>query len=319
MLYEENAIARALDAIAAAAPAAQVIVVDGASTDGSRDQARPRCARLVVAQPSLARQMNAGAAAAEGDALVFVHADTIVPPTFADDIAAALANPAVVGGRFDVRLDDASPMLRLVGWLISVRSRLSRTATGDQAIFIRRQIFELLGGYRDIDLGEDLDLARRMKRAGAVACLRSKVTTSARRWRERGVLATTVRMWFLRAALLLGVSPSRLARLYKRGGPAENEYKRLRVAKAKAKVEVYTTSYCPYCTRAKSLLKSKGVEFKEIDVTHDSAARERMVELAGGRRTVPEIFINGKIIGGYDELRALESRGALDPLLGEPG
>jgi len=88
---------------------------------------------------------------------------------------------------------------------------------------------------------------------------------------------------------------------------------------AKAKVEVYTTSYCPYCTRAKSLLKSKGIEFEEIDVTNDPAARARMIELSGGRRTVPEIFINGRIIGGYDELRALESRGALDPLLGEAG
>ncbi len=86
-----------------------------------------------------------------------------------------------------------------------------------------------------------------------------------------------------------------------------------------AKVEVYTTTYCPYCSRAKSLLKSKGVAFEEIDVSNDSALREKMVEMAGGRRTVPEIFINGKIIGGYDELRALEDEGGLDPLLNEPG
>ena len=86
-----------------------------------------------------------------------------------------------------------------------------------------------------------------------------------------------------------------------------------------AKVEVYTTSYCPYCTRAKSLLRSKGVTFEEIDVSGDSALREKMVEMSGGRRTVPEIFINGKIIGGYDELRALEDEGGLDPLLSEPG
>ncbi len=86
-----------------------------------------------------------------------------------------------------------------------------------------------------------------------------------------------------------------------------------------AKVEVYTTSYCPYCTRAKSLLRSKGVAFEEIDVSRDPALREKMIELSGGRRTVPEIFINGKIIGGYDELRALEDEGGLDPLLSEPG
>ena len=86
-----------------------------------------------------------------------------------------------------------------------------------------------------------------------------------------------------------------------------------------AKVEVYTTSYCPYCIRAKSLLKSKGVAFEEIDVTGDSALREKMIELSGGRRSVPEIFINGKIVGGYDELRALDDEGGLDALLSEPG
>lgn len=86
-----------------------------------------------------------------------------------------------------------------------------------------------------------------------------------------------------------------------------------------AKVEVYTTSYCPYCIRAKSLLKSKGVAFEEIDVSEDAALREKMIEMSGGRRTLPEIFINGKIIGGYDELRALEAEGELDPLLTETG
>ena len=86
-----------------------------------------------------------------------------------------------------------------------------------------------------------------------------------------------------------------------------------------AKVEVYTTSYCPYCIRAKSLLKSKGVAFEEIDVTEDSALREKMIELSGGRRSVPEIFVNGKIVGGYDELRALDDEGGLDALLSEPG
>jgi rSAM/selenodomain-associated transferase 2 len=230
MLNEERAIAPTLDAIAAGASGAEVIVevivVDGGSSDRSRDEARPRCARLLVAPRGLARQMNVGATTAEGDALAFVHADTLVPPTFARDIAVALADPAVVGGRFDLRLDDDAPMLRLIGWLISVRSRLSRTGTGDQAIFVRREVFERLGGYRDIALCEDLDLARRLKRAGRVACLRSQVTASARQWRERGVLATTARMWFIRIAFLLGVSPSRLAHLYNRGGPVENEGER---------------------------------------------------------------------------------------------
>jgi glutaredoxin 3 len=86
-----------------------------------------------------------------------------------------------------------------------------------------------------------------------------------------------------------------------------------------AKVEVYTTAYCPYCRQAKSLLKQKGVAFEEIDVSGDAALREKMIELSGGRRTVPEIFINGKIVGGYDELRVLDAEGKLDPLLSEPG
>jgi rSAM/selenodomain-associated transferase 2 len=230
MLNEERDIGRTLDAIAAAAPVAgviaEVIVVDGGSSDRSCAEARPRCSLLLVAPRGLARQMNAGAAAAKGDALVFVHADTIVPPSFAGDIATALADPAVVGGRFDLSLDDDAPLLRLIGWLISARSRISRTGTGDQAIFVRREIFERLGGYRDIELFEDLDLARRLKRIGRVACLRSRVTTSARRWRERGVLATAMRMWFIRIAFLLGVPPARLAHLYNRGGPVENESQR---------------------------------------------------------------------------------------------
>src|SRR5579872_684288 len=142
MLNEEQGIARTLDAIAAGASNSdlnvEVIVVDGGSSDRSRDEARPRCTTLLGAPRGLARQMNAGAATAKGDAMVFVHADTLVPPSFAGDIAAALADPAVVGGRFDLRLDDDAPLLRLIGCLISARSRLSRTGTGDQAIFVRR-------------------------------------------------------------------------------------------------------------------------------------------------------------------------------------
>ena len=161
-----------------------------------------------------ALQMNAGAAHASGDALVFVHADTIVPATFARDIEAALADPEVAGGRFDVRLDDDHPLCVLIGALISLRSRISRTGTGDQAIFVRKEIFESLGGFPDIPICEDLDFARRLKRTGRVACLRSKVTTSARRWRKGGIMRTVLRMWTVRSLYLMGVSPARLARIY---------------------------------------------------------------------------------------------------------
>jgi len=158
--------------------------------------------------------MNAGAARASGEALVFVHADTIVPATFARDIEEALADPEVVGGRFDVRLDDDHPLCVLIGALISIRSRISRSGTGDQAIFARKQIFESLGGFPDMPICEDLDFARRLKRAGHVACLRGKVTTSARRWRKNGIMRTVLRMWTIRALYLAGVSPARLARMY---------------------------------------------------------------------------------------------------------
>ncbi len=158
--------------------------------------------------------MNAGAARASGDALVFVHADTIVPVTFALDIETALANPEVLGGRFDVRLDDNHPLCVLIGALISLRSRISRTGTGDQSIFVRRTIFESLDGFPDIPICEDLDFARRLKRAGRVACLRSKVTTSARRWRKGGIIRTVLRMWTIRLLYLAGVPPVRLVRMY---------------------------------------------------------------------------------------------------------
>jgi hypothetical protein len=145
---------------------------------------------------------------------VFIHADTIVPVTFARDIEGALTDSEVVGGRFDVRLDDDHPLCVLIGALISLRSRISRTGTGDQAIFARKKIFESLGGFPDLPICEDLDFTRRLKRAGRVACLRSKVTTSARRWRKGGIIRTVLKMWTIRSLYLMGVSPLRLARMY---------------------------------------------------------------------------------------------------------
>jgi rSAM/selenodomain-associated transferase 2 len=213
-LNEERAIAAALDAIRRGAPDAEVIVVDGGSTDATCAAAGTLADRVIEAPRGRARQMNAGAAASRGEALAFVHADTIVPQSFAADIAGALADPAVIGGRFDVALDSSAPAYRLIGALISIRSRLSRTATGDQAIFVRREIFERLGGFPDIELCEDLDFARKLKRTGRVACLRSRVTTSARRWQRDGMVRTVLRMWLIRALYLAGVKPARLGRMY---------------------------------------------------------------------------------------------------------
>jgi rSAM/selenodomain-associated transferase 2 len=214
MLNEAGAIGATLAAIRVGAPDAEIVVVDGGSADGSVEIARPRCEVVIIGERGRAQQMNAGAARSSGDVMVFVHADTIVPKSFARDIETALADPSVVGGRFDIRLDDDHPLCVLIGSLISIRSRLSRTATGDQAIFVRRTIFDALGGFRDLPICEDLDFARRLKRAGRVACLRTKVITSARRWRRGGILRTSIRMWTIRLLYLAGVSPVRLSRLY---------------------------------------------------------------------------------------------------------
>jgi rSAM/selenodomain-associated transferase 2 len=214
MLNEAAAIANTLHAIRRGAPDAEVIVVDGGSTDASVAIARPLCDELIVAARGRARQMNAGARVSHGDALVFVHADTMVPSTFGADIASALSDSAVAGGRFDVELDASTLPYRIIGAMISLRSRISRTGTGDQAIFVRREVFDRLGGFPELELCEDLEFSRRLKRAGRVACLHARVTTSARRWSRDGVVRTVMRMWLIRAMYLMGVPPARLKRMY---------------------------------------------------------------------------------------------------------
>jgi rSAM/selenodomain-associated transferase 2 len=214
MLNEEGAIAATLDAIRTGAPTAEVIVVDGGSGDRSVEFARSRCDNLIAVPRGRARQMNSGAALASGDVLVFVHADTVVPPTFAVDIELALDDPRVAGGRFDIAFDVRSPALDVVATMISTRSRLMRSATGDQAIFVRREIFDRLGGYADIELCEDVDFIRRMRCFGRLACLRTPVMTSSRRWRQHGVVRTIVRMWIVKSLFLAGISPQWLKRHY---------------------------------------------------------------------------------------------------------
>jgi rSAM/selenodomain-associated transferase 2 len=192
----------------------EIIVVDGGSVDATRAVAEPLADLVLSAPQGRAAQMNAGADAARGDVLLFLHADTRVPEGYTVAVAAACAQPGIIGGRFDVNLQPATWLLRLTGQLMNWRSRLSRIATGDQAIFIRREVFEQLGGYASIPLMEDIELSRRMKRAGRIACLRQRVTTSARRWQKHGVVRTILLMWSLRLLYFFGVSPARLQRLY---------------------------------------------------------------------------------------------------------
>jgi rSAM/selenodomain-associated transferase 2 len=161
-----------------------------------------------------ARQMNAGARASRGAQLVFLHADTDLPDGALEAIEAAMADSRVVGGRFDVALDSRRPILRAVAALMNLRSRLSGIATGDQAIFVRRAAFEALGGFPDQPLMEDVEFSRRLRRRGRLACLRLRVTTSARKWQREGALRTVLLMWTLRLLYRLGVSPVRLHRWY---------------------------------------------------------------------------------------------------------
>jgi len=214
MLNEERAIAATLEAIRAGAPAAEIIVVDGGSSDRSVEIARARCDRHIEVERGRARQMNAGAAMSSGDAIAFVHADTIAPPTFARDIGSALADARVVGGRFDLVFDIHHFAFNLVATMINLRSRIMRSATGDQAIFVRREVFEQLGGYAEIEICEDVDFVRRMRRVGRFACLRSHVITSARRWQRAGLIRTILRMWMIKTLFLAGVSPAWLKRHY---------------------------------------------------------------------------------------------------------
>ena len=198
----------------AAAPGVEVTVVDGGSGDATVDLARAAGATVLTAGRGRARQMNAGAAAADGDALLFLHADTRLPAGFDAAVAAALADPAVVGGRFDVRLEPSTPWLDLVAALINRRSRWSRIGTGDQALFVRRAVFEAMGGFPDLPLMEDLAFSIALKRRGGIACLRQTVATSSRRWLRDGPLRTVLLMWWLRFLFWCGVPAERLKRHY---------------------------------------------------------------------------------------------------------
>jgi rSAM/selenodomain-associated transferase 2 len=187
----------------------EVIVADGGSSDATQELAAGGCDRVVTSPRGRALQMNAGARAATGDALVFLHADTRLPADADHILADALQRHA--WGRFDVDIEGRHPLLKVVAGAMNLRSRLTGIATGDQAIFVRRDAF---AGFPEIALMEDVAFSAWMKRREAPACLRARVVTSGRRWESRGVLRTIVLMWRLRLLYFLGARPERLARLY---------------------------------------------------------------------------------------------------------
>jgi len=193
----------------------EVIVVDGGSRDATAALATACGARVL--RPGMrgrGRQLDHGARLARGDVLVFLHADTVLPPSFAESIREVVASAGAGWGRFDLRFDHGGPLLRLIAWLISQRSRLTRVATGDQAIFVTRDLFVRAGGFRESVLFEDVDLTRRLRRMAPMGVPQGHVVTSARRWRAEGTWRTTLRMWTLRLLYFAGVPAERLAAFY---------------------------------------------------------------------------------------------------------
>lgn len=218
-LNEEKTLRHTLSSLSTA-EIPEVIIVDGGSTDQTVSIAEVFCSeapniRIITASAGRARQMNEGAKVSRGDILLFLHADTLLPVDAKLMIEVAFANPAVVGGRFDVRFDSPSRWGTMISTLMNWRSRLSGIATGDQAMFLRRHVFEQIGGFADIPLMEDIEFSRRLKSMGPTATLRRQVTTSFRRWEQQGPVRTIVLMWALRFMYWAGASPFRLSRWYR--------------------------------------------------------------------------------------------------------
>ena len=214
-LNEEAGIAAALQALAPLRTAgAEVIVADGGSSDRTVVLARPRCDRLIVAPRGRAVQMNAGAGAAQGNVLLFLHADTLLPADADRLIRDGLARSGRAWGRFDVRIAGQHPLFPLIAAMMNLRSRATGVATGDQAIFVDKAAFTAVGGYPDIALMEDIVLSRRLKRLSRPLCLAARALTYGRRWEKHGVVRTILTMWRLRLAFFLGAAPDKLAARY---------------------------------------------------------------------------------------------------------
>jgi rSAM/selenodomain-associated transferase 2 len=204
----------------------EIIVADGGSIDRTRDivvqfalsqerEAITACPVVsITTPPGRGLQMNTAAELSHSEVLLFLHADTILPDHARHSIADSLQDHRCVGGRFDVQFDRPTSFGRLISKMMNIRSRMSGIATGDQAIFVRRNVFERMRGYSPLPLMEDLDFTRRLKKEGRIVALREKVTTSYRRWEQRGPARTTLLMWTIRFLYWLGVNPRALSRFY---------------------------------------------------------------------------------------------------------
>jgi len=193
----------------------ELVFVDGRSSDESELILMNSGLKWMTSEQGRARQMNAGASGCTSDILVFIHADTRFSSSCLTSMKRALEEPAIVGGRFDVRLSGDSFFFRLIEHFINLRSRISKISTGDQCIFVRRALFEKMGGFAELPLMEDVEFSKRLKREGVIACMKEKVVTSSRRWEKKGIVRTILLMWKLRFLYWAGTSPERLAELYR--------------------------------------------------------------------------------------------------------
>jgi rSAM/selenodomain-associated transferase 2 len=192
----------------------ELIVVDGGSSDDTIALSKPLADQIIRCSRGRSRQMNAGAKIARGDILLFLHSDTLLPKCVDQLITREIEKREKNWGRFDVRLSGRHFLFRIVELLMNLRSRITCIATGDQAIFVQRKIFETVGGFPDIDLMEDITMSKFLKKYGPPLCLWQRVVTSSRRWQRNGILRTILLMWLLRLAYFYKTDPRRLAQLY---------------------------------------------------------------------------------------------------------
>lgn len=196
----------------------EIVVVDGGSADATVTLARSLADRVISSARGRAIQMNAGARATGHPLLLFLHADTRIQPAAVEAARQSLARTGRRWGRFDVAIEGRSPWLALIAWAMNQRSRLTGIATGDQAIFVARDLFERVGGFPEQPLMEDIALTSALRRIERPLCLRDKVVTSGRRWERHGVVRTVVGMWRLRWAYWRGTDPHVLATRYPHHG-----------------------------------------------------------------------------------------------------
>ncbi len=192
----------------------ELIVVDGGSSDDTIALSEPLADQVIRCSRGRGRQLNAGAKIARGEILLFLHSDSLLPKGADQLIIREMEKSGRNWGRFDVRLSGRHFLFRLVELLMNLRSRITCIATGDQAIFVKKKLFETVRGFPDIDLMEDISMSKFLKRYGPPLCLWQKVLTSGRRWQRNGILGTILLMWFLRLAYFYKADPARLAQIY---------------------------------------------------------------------------------------------------------